>query len=107
MAAIVFSQNAKAAWLTRVAGMCAKACDMVRRAMGYAAGTVLICAVGAALAQLVAQILSFPSPIAITAITLIVVVLLHSLRRHLHTQPGHRYGLAVTPGASSDSPARS
>jgi len=76
------SRNAKVTWLAGIAGVCAKARDMVRRALGYAAATALICAAGAALAQLVAEILSFPAPIAITAITLIAVALLHSLRRH-------------------------
>ena len=43
-------------------------------------------AIGAALLQLVAQILSFPTPIAVTGITLIAVTLLNSVRRRL------RYG---------------
>jgi hypothetical protein len=106
MAAIVVSQHAKATWLTGVADVGPKARDMVRRAVGYAAATVLICAVGAAVTQLVAEILSFPAPIAITAITLTAVALLNSLRRHLHTRPGHRYDLAETRAAFSDRPAR-
>jgi hypothetical protein len=107
MVAIVFSQNAKATWLTGVAGVRAKARDMVQRAMGCVAATVVICAVGAALVQLVAEILSLPAPIAITAITLLAVALLHSLHRHLCTQPGHRYGLDGKPRtAPSDKPAR-
>jgi hypothetical protein len=52
----------------------------------------MICAVGAALLQLVAQILSFPAPVAVTAITLIAAALLKSLRRHLRTRARHRYG---------------
>jgi cobalamin synthase len=82
MAVIVFGQDAKA-WRTGVAGVRAKARGMVQRAMAYAAGAVLICAVGAALVQLVAEILGFPAPIAVTAITLIAVALLRSLHRHL------------------------
>jgi hypothetical protein len=97
MAAIVVSYSAKAPWLTGVAGLCAKVRDMARRALGYAAATVLICAVGAAVAQLVVEILSFPAPIASTAITLIAVALLNSPRQHLDTQPGHGYGPAGNP----------
>jgi len=104
MAAIVVSRHAKATWLTGVAGVCAKAREMVRRALGYAAATVLICAVGAALAELVAEILSFPAPIAITAITLIAVALLHSLRRHLCTRPSrHPHAGAVRARRADDS----
>jgi len=106
MAAFVFSRDAKATWLAGAAGVRAKARGKVQRAMAYAAATVLICAVGAALVRLVAEILSFPAPIAVTAITLIAAAPLRSLSRHLRTQPGHRYGLAGTRGASSDKPAR-
>jgi hypothetical protein len=100
MTAIAVSQNAKATWLTRVAGVCAPARDMVRRTMGYAAATVLICAVGAALVQLVAEILSFPAPIAVIALTLIAVALLHLLRRDLCHQPGRQHGPAGARGAA-------
>jgi len=92
MAAIVIRDNAKATWLTGMAGVRAKACDMVQRVMAYAAATIMICAVGAALLQLAAQILSFPAPIAVTAITLMAAALLNSLRRHLRTQARHRPG---------------
>ena len=92
MAVIVIRKNAKATWLTGVAALGAKTCDLVRRGMAYAAATVLICAVGAVLVQLVVQILAFPAPIAATAITLIAAALLHSLLRHLNTQAGRRYG---------------
>ena len=90
MAAIVISQNAKAAWLNGIAGVRAKAREMVRRAMDYSAAAVLICAVGAALLQLIAELLSFPAPIAVTAITVIAAALLNSLRRHILTRSGHR-----------------
>ena len=92
MAAIVIRANAKATWLTGLAAVRAKACDMVHRAMANAAATIMICAVGAALLQLAAQILSFPAPIAVTAMTLMAAVLLNSLRRHLRTQARHRSG---------------
>src|SRR5580700_29203 len=89
MAAIVIRQNAKAAWLTAIAGARAKAREMVRRAMDCAAAAVLVCAVGAALLQLVAELLSFPAPIAVTAITVLAAALLNSLRRHILTRSGH------------------
>lgn len=92
MAAIVIRENAKATWLAGTATLRAKASDIVRRGIAYAAATVLICAVGAALLQLVAQILSFPAPVAATAITLMAAVLLHWLLRHLRAQSGRRFG---------------
>jgi hypothetical protein len=106
MAAIVSRQNAKAPWSEGAAGIRAKARDMVQRAMGYAAATVLICAIGAALAQLVTEILSFPAPIAVTAITLMAAALLRSLRWHLRPHQGHWHGLTGTRTASSGKPAR-
>ena len=65
---------------------------MVRRAVACAAATILICAVAAALAQLAAELLSFPAPIAVTAITLMAAALLHLLCRHLRTPARHRPG---------------
>jgi hypothetical protein len=100
MTAITVSQNAKASWLTHLAGVCAPARDVVRRAVGYAAATVLIGAVGAAMVQLVAEILSFPAPIAVIALTLLAVALLHRLRRDLCHQPGYQPGPAGTRGAA-------
>ena len=82
MAAIVIRENAKATGLTGRAGVRAKARTMVQRAMAYAAATIMMCAVAAVLFQLVVQILSFPVPIAVTAMTLMAAVLLNSLRRH-------------------------
>jgi hypothetical protein len=105
MAAIVIRENAKATWLTGIAGLPAKAREMVQRGMAFAAATVLICAVGAALVQLVAEILSFATPIAVTAIALIAGTLLNSLRRHLRTRAGYRHGPG-TRMAPSDKPAR-
>ena len=89
MAAIVIRESAKAAWLTGIVGVRAKAREMVRRVLDCAAAAVLACAVGAALFQLVAELVSFPAPIAVTAITVMAAVLLNSLRRHIRTQPGH------------------
>ena len=66
MTALVI-RNAKATWPTAVAGVRVRACDMVQRAMACAAATIIVCAVGVALLQLVAEILSFPAPIAVTA----------------------------------------
>jgi len=105
MAGIVIRENATVTWLTGTAGLRAKACEMVKRGTAYAAAAVMICAVGAALLQLVGQILSFPTPIAVTVITLIAAALLNSLRRHLRTQARHRYG-PRNRIASSDKPAR-
>ena len=48
MAAIVIRENAKATWVPGMASVRAKACDMVRRAVDYAAAAVMICAVGTA-----------------------------------------------------------
>jgi len=90
MAAIVIRNNATATWLSGLAGVRAKACDMGQRAMACAAATILICAVAAALAQLAAELLSFPAPIAVTAMTLMAAALLTSLCRHLRTSARHR-----------------
>lgn len=92
MTAIVIKENAKATWLADMAGVRAQACDMAQRAMACAAATIMICAVGVALLQLVAQILSFPAPIAVTAMTLMAATLLNSLRRHLRAQARQRSG---------------
>jgi hypothetical protein len=83
MAAIVIRKNAKATWLAGLAAVRAKACDLGQRALACVAATVMICAVGAALLQLVAQILSFPTPVAVIAITLMAAAMLNWLRRHL------------------------
>jgi hypothetical protein len=77
MAAIVIRQHTKAAWLAGRAGRRAATCGMARRAMDYAAATVLACAVAAALLQLVAELASFPAPVAVTAITVLAAVLLN------------------------------
>ena len=92
MAAIVTRDNATATWLTSPAALRAKAYDIVQRAVPCAAATILICAVAAALAQLAAELLSFPAPIAVTAMTLMAAALLNSLCRHLRTSARHRSG---------------
>ncbi len=71
---------------------------MAQRATAYVAAAVLACAVGAALLQLAAQILSFSAPIAVTGLTVMAAALLNSLRRHLRTQARHRYGPANPNG---------
>lgn len=88
MVAIVIRQNAKEACLAGRAGVRAKAPEMVRRAIGCVAAAILICAVGAALLQLVAELLSFPAPIAVTGFTVTAATLFNSLRRHIRTQSG-------------------
>jgi hypothetical protein len=93
MSAIVIRNGAKPAWPTGLAGVRVRACDMVQRAMACAAATIMVCAVGLALLQLVAQILSFPAPIAAIAITLMAATLLNSLRRHLRAHARRRSGL--------------
>lgn len=92
MAAIVIRGNARGTWLTCLASLRAKGCEMARRATAYAAAAVVVCAVGAALLQLAAQILSFSAPIAVTGLTVMAAALLNSLRRHLRAQARHRYG---------------
>jgi hypothetical protein len=92
MTAIVIRDTTKAAWLTGLAGVRPKARDMARRAMACAAATILICAVAAAVVQLAAELLSFPAPIAVTAMTLMAAALLHSLCRRLRTPARHRPG---------------
>ena len=100
MAAIVIRGNAKATWLNGLASLRAKASAVVRRAMACAAAAVMV---GAALLQLVAQMLGFSAPIAVTEITVMAAALLNSLRRYLRTRAGHRYGPepAWRPAAST------
>ena len=97
MAAIVIRGNARLTWLTGLASLRAKAWDMARRATAYAAAAVLACAVGAALLQLAAQILSFSAPIAATGLTVMAAALLNSLRRHLRTRARPRHASRLLP----------
>ena len=92
MTVIVIRQNAKATWLPGMAGVRAKAGRMVRRAVDYAAAAAMICAVGAALLQLAAQIASFPAPVAVAAFTLMAGALLRSLRWHRRSRARLRHG---------------
>jgi hypothetical protein len=104
MAAIIITDNATETWLSGLAGMRAKACDMGQRALACAASAILICAVAAALIQLAAELLSFPVPIAVTTMTLMAAALLVSPRRHSAPRPAA--GLARgTRIACSDKPA--
>jgi hypothetical protein len=52
----------------------------------------MICAIGAALLQLAVLILGLSSPVAITVLILVAVVLLNSLRRRLRASARHRFG---------------
>jgi hypothetical protein len=70
----------------------ATACDMTQRAIAWAAAAILICAVAAALVQLVAELLSFPAPIAVTGMTLMAAALFLSLCRHLRRLARRRSG---------------
>jgi hypothetical protein len=90
MTVIVIRENAKATWLSGVAAVRATARDMARRAIACAAAAIIIGAAGAALVQLAAQILSFPAPIAVTAITLMAAALLNWLRRYLRGSRDHQ-----------------
>jgi hypothetical protein len=92
-AIVIRGSDAKATWPTGLAGVRVRVREMVQRAMACAAATIMVCAVGVALLQLVVQILSFPAPIAVIAITLMAATLLNSLRRHLRAQARHRSGL--------------
>lgn len=90
MAAIVIQENAKRTRLPGLAGVRAKASGMARRPVDYAAAAVMICAVGAALLQLAAQMASLPAPVAVTAFTLIAVALCRSLSRHRRARARRR-----------------
>lgn len=85
MAAMVVRGNAKAARLTGLASLRAKASGVARRATACAAAAVMVGAVGAALVQLVAQLLSISVPVAVTGITVMAAAVVNSLRRHLRT----------------------
>ena len=104
MAAIIIRQNAKATWLTAMAGVCAKACAIVQRAMACAAATIMICAVGAA-SPAGGRDPQLSCSIAVTAMTLMAAALLQSLRRHLRAHARQRPGPG-TRTACSDKPAR-
>ena len=98
MAAIVIGGNARARWLTGLASLRAWTRQMARRATACAAAAVMACAIGAALLRLAAQILSLPTPMAATGITVMTAVLLYSLRRCLRARARHRDG---RPGSAA------
>jgi hypothetical protein len=64
---------------------------MLQRGFYYAAGTVMICAIGAASLQLAMQILSFSSPLADAAAALATAAILaNSLHRRMRAAAKHR-----------------
>ena len=78
---------------------------MFQRGFYYAAGTVMICAIGAASLQLAMQILSFSSPLADTAAALAAAAILGgSLRRRMRAAAKRRPA-RTTRMASGDVPA--
>jgi len=52
----------------------------------------MVCAIGAAVLQLAVLILGMSSPVAITVITLVALVLINSLRRRIRATTRHRFG---------------
>jgi len=81
MAVIAIRGSAKATGLTGSARLRAHVSSTARRAAAFAAAAVMVGAVGAALLQLVGQLLGFPAPVAVTGITVMAAALLNSLRR--------------------------
>jgi hypothetical protein len=77
---------------------------MVQRGLDYAAGTVIICAIGAAMLLLAGEILSFSSPVADAAAALGAAVLINPLRRRIPGMARRRSG-PRTRIASGDAPA--
>jgi membrane protein implicated in regulation of membrane protease activity len=65
---------------------------MLQRGLFCAAAAVVVCAIGAAALQLAVLILGMSSPVAITVITPVAVVLLNSLRRRIRATAKHRFG---------------
>jgi membrane protein implicated in regulation of membrane protease activity len=64
---------------------------MLQRGLFAAAAVVMVGAIGAALLQLAVMILGMSSPVAITVIALVSLVLLNSLRRRLRATTRHRF----------------
>jgi hypothetical protein len=65
---------------------------MLQRGLFCAAAAVMVCAIGVAVLQLAVLILGMSSPVAITVITLVAIVLLNSLRRRIRAGAKHRFG---------------
>ena len=83
MAVIALRGRARTTGLTGRPGLRAKTIGVARRVVAFAAAAVMVGAVGAALVQLVVQLLGFPAPVAVTGITVMAAALLNSLRGHL------------------------
>lgn len=83
MAAIAIRGRAKTTGLTGRASLRAQVIGVARRVVAFAAAAVMVGAVGAALVQLVVQLLGFPAPVAVIGITVMAAALLNSLRGHL------------------------
>jgi membrane protein implicated in regulation of membrane protease activity len=64
---------------------------MLQRGLFCAAAAVMVGAIGVAVLQLAVLFLGMSSPVAITVITLVAVILLNSLRRRIRTAK-HRFG---------------
>lgn len=65
---------------------------MLSRGLFCAAAAVMVCAVGAALLQLAILVFNFSAPLAVTAITLMAVILLRALRRRMRASTRNRFG---------------
>jgi hypothetical protein len=65
---------------------------MLSRGLFCAAAAVMVRAIGAALLQLAILVFSFSAPLAITAITLVALVLARSLRRRMRASSENRFG---------------
>jgi ABC-type nickel/cobalt efflux system permease component RcnA len=65
---------------------------MLSRGLFCAAAVVMVCAISAALLQLAILVFGFSAPLAISAITLMAVVLLRSLRRRMRASTRNRFG---------------
>jgi hypothetical protein len=105
MAAIMIRTHARATWLARLIKVRAKAYQQARRAMVCVAAAILICAVGAALAELAAQLLSICVPAGVSAVTVLAAAVLRSLRRARTARTGAGSGL-VTRGVPGRKPRR-
>jgi hypothetical protein len=81
MAAIMIGAHARATWRASLAAVRAKAYQRAQRGVECAAAAILICAAGAALAELAAEILSICVPAGAAALAVLAAAVLRSLRR--------------------------
>jgi tetrahydromethanopterin S-methyltransferase subunit E len=65
---------------------------MLQRGLACAAATVMISAIGMTMFQVAVLILGFSSPVVVTVITLVAIVVLNSLRRRIRAMTRHRLG---------------